>query len=587
MGITLVVLAILQYRWIGEVGQAERVRLRSSLDNAVRQFRNEFNSELRRLCIAFELEPDALAAHDWDILIERYDDWRKEERHTKLVEDVFLLIGRPNGESESLWLDDQAGQWLPSELPERLAPIRRYLGRMPPGRPPASGVVAALPWRVLTKDLALVEVLPAPRQVEGTPAPPDFLMLSLDARYFKEVFLAEMIRRHFRDHPEMGFEAAVVSDSQHPEVVCASDPQQAAGLVETPDVRIRLLWDPEDLPPGGIDGRPLPAAPNRPTRRNRPAFVASAPDAGEWQVVARFRAGSLDQIVSRSRRRNLAVSFGVLVLLAAGMTLIFLGARRSHQLAELQMRFVAGVSHDLRTPLAVICSAAENLADGVFDSGSPRVREYGAAIRAEGRKLSAMVEQILQYASLKPGSRKQDLQPVDVSGLINAAIAEEQGLAASAGIALEAEIAGDLPPVLGHRAALQQALRNLVANSLKHAASGRWVRIRATRVPGSKDGEIAISVEDKGPGIPAEDLPHVFDPFYRGRNAVGSGVPGSGLGLSVVKQSVAEMGGRVSVRSAPGLGSTFTICLPSASPASASPETQLEVASNEPKDTSG
>jgi signal transduction histidine kinase len=569
MGMTLAVLAVLQYRWISDVSLAERTRLRVSLDNAVQQFRTEFNAELRRVCVAFELEPDELAARNWNRLIERYEDWLGEERHTKLVEDVFLLTSRPDGEMESQWLDAQAGQWLPAGWPGRLDPIRKQLDRRVPGRGPGPVAGRFSLWRVLAEDFVLVQPLVAPEINSGAPELAGYLVLVLSRQYFQDVFLPEMLHRYFRNQVDTDFEAAVVMGSDRGRILCASDLQPPARLLDTPEIRVRLLWDRSDLMPMGAGvPPPLPRFPL--ARRNRRAPFLSGGEANDWEIVASYRGGSLEEIAARSRGRSLAVSFGVLLLLGAGMTVIVLGARRAHKLADLQMKFVAGVSHDLRTPLAVICSAADNLAEGVIEASSPRVKEYGALIRTEGRKLKAMVEQTLHYASLQAGSRKIDLQPVTVLELVNTVLADEQATIKSLEMTVETDIPSDLPAVLCHRASLQQALRNLVSNSLKHGASGHWMCIRAAAYYGGGKNEVSISVEDRGPGIDAADLPHLFEPFYRGRNAEAAGVPGSGLGLSVVDQSISAMGGRVEVRSVPGRGSTFNLYLP------ASPDTAAD-----------
>jgi signal transduction histidine kinase len=330
-----------------------------------------------------------------------------------------------------------------------------------------------------------------------------------------------------------------------------------------PDVRVRLLWDRTDLIPAGAGSPPrFPPHPLVGQNPGIPLFFGN--EANEWELIAVFRGGSLEEIVSRSRRRTLAVSFGVLLLLGLGVTVIIIGARRAQLLADLQMKFVTGVSHDLRTPLAVICSAADNLAEGVIDDSKHRVKEYGTLIRSEGRKLSSMVEQILQYASLKSGPRKTDLRPVVLRNLVDDVLTDEKRLIDSIGFRVEVDIPEDLPAAWADPGILQQALRNLVCNSLKHGASGCWMRVRAMRVATAGKKEVSVSVEDRGPGIDPEDLPHVFEPFYRGRNASASDIPGSGLGLSVVEQSIIAMGGRVEARSHAGSGSTFTLYLPAA-----------------------
>jgi signal transduction histidine kinase len=230
------------------------------------------------------------------------------------------------------------------------------------------------------------------------------------------------------------------------------------------------------------------------------------------------------------------------------------------------MEFVAGVSHELRTPIAVIKSAAENLSQGVV--GSPeRVKRYGEAIGAEARRLGEMVEHVIQYSGLESGRGIGAHAPVSAAGIVAEAIGEARPVIAAAGVRVEQTIADDLPPVVGDAVALRSAIQNLIANAVKYGGEDRWVGVRVESTGTAKRGDVSITIEDHGAGIPAEDLPHIFEPFYRGADAISRQVHGNGLGLSIVKRIVAAHGGRLSVTTRQGGGSAFTIVLPAADPA--------------------
>jgi signal transduction histidine kinase len=124
---------------------------------------------------------------------------------------------------------------------------------------------------------------------------------------------------------------------------------------------------------------------------------------------------------------------------------------------------------------------------------------------------------------------------------------------------VERDLQPDLPPVLADAAALRRAVQNLVENAVKYGGQAGWLGVRAHR---SGSGQVEITVADRGPGIRAEDLPHLFKPFFRGRHAAAGGVPGSGLGLSLVRHIAEAHGGRVTVET--GEGSAFTLHLPAA-----------------------
>jgi signal transduction histidine kinase len=268
--------------------------------------------------------------------------------------------------------------------------------------------------------------------------------------------------------------------------------------------------------------------------------------------------------VSAARRRNLGISFGVLLLLTVSVALLANASRRAQRLARQQMEFVAGVSHELRTPVAVIRSASENLAHGVV-SGE-RVKSYGQLLQTEARRLGEMVERVLQFAGIESGLGFATRVSLSPSEIIEGAIDSSLPLLENGAVQIHREIAADLPPVLGDAQALRSAVQNLIANAVKYGGRDRWVGIRAEHAQVRRRSEVRITVSDHGNGIPASELPHIFDPFYRGADAVERQVHGNGLGLSLVKRIVAAHGGRVTVTSKAGAGSSFTISLPAIPP---------------------
>jgi signal transduction histidine kinase len=267
--------------------------------------------------------------------------------------------------------------------------------------------------------------------------------------------------------------------------------------------------------------------------------------------------------VARVRRRNLAISFGVLLLLTISVGVLTLSSQRAQRLARQQMEFIAGVSHELRTPVAVIRSAAENLSHGVVGSGD-RVKQYGRAIETEARRLGDMVERVLQYAGIASGIGLASRVPLGPAEIIESAA--DAALHAVGSARIDRHIATDLPVVVGDPAALRSAVENLIANAVKYGGADGWVGIRAERGGTRRRPEVLITVEDHGAGIPSDELPHIFNAFYRGQNATARQIHGNGLGLALVRQIVVAHGGRVTVSSRLGSGSAFTIHLPAAEP---------------------
>jgi signal transduction histidine kinase len=173
-----------------------------------------------------------------------------------------------------------------------------------------------------------------------------------------------------------------------------------------------------------------------------------------------------------------------------------------------------------------------------------------------------MVERVLQYAGIESGLGFGARAPLAPAEIIDSAIDNALPLLGPDTVKVERNIADSLPPVLGDAAALRSAIQNLVANAVKYGGTDRWVGVKAEHVRDRR--QVRITVSDHGPGIPARDLPHIFDPFYRGGDALEQQIHGNGLGLSLVKKIVAAHGGQVSVATRPGAGTAFTIVLPAA-----------------------
>jgi signal transduction histidine kinase len=282
---------------------------------------------------------------------------------------------------------------------------------------------------------------------------------------------------------------------------------------------------------------------------------------GGWTLRLQHRAGSLAAAVERARQRNLLLSFGILGVLVASVGLVMMNARRAERLAARQMDFVATVSHELRTPVAVIRSAAQNLSAGIVQDPA-QARRYGEVIETEGRRLTDMVEHVLEYAGLSGKGRPPISRPVDAAALAREVVDTAVATSATA-LTFDLDVEPGTPAVMIDPDALRRALQNLVGNAVKHAGDGGWIGVSVARDADAR--RVRLSVADRGPGIAPEDLPHVFDPFYRGRRAVDRQVQGNGLGLSLVKRIAEAHGGRVRVTSVPGEGATFTIAVPAAS----------------------
>jgi signal transduction histidine kinase len=233
---------------------------------------------------------------------------------------------------------------------------------------------------------------------------------------------------------------------------------------------------------------------------------------------------------------------------------------RQRRLGEMKSNIVASVSHELRAPIGAMRLMTESLERGtVTDAG--RQQEYFRIIGQECRRLSSLVENVLDLSRIDRGTREYAFEPADLDALVARTVEVMRPCAAERQVNLvQATFAADRAAGLRRidGAAIQQALTNLVDNAIKHSPAGSTVCVELEADASSA----RIFVEDDGPGIPEEEQERIFEPFYRLGSELRRETQGIGIGLSIAKQIVEAHGGRITVDSSPGTGSGFTIVLP-------------------------
>ncbi|WP_338825294.1 Sensor histidine kinase ResE [Moorella humiferrea] len=228
------------------------------------------------------------------------------------------------------------------------------------------------------------------------------------------------------------------------------------------------------------------------------------------------------------------------------------------KLEQLRQEFLAGVSHDLRTPLTFIQGYAEALADGLA-AGEKERQEYINIILAEAVRLRRLVDDLLELNKMAAGQLPLEMAVIDVKELLAGVVRKFRPLLAEQGLELELEMPPSLPTVRADAGRLEQVMTNLLDNARNHTPPGGRIKVTAGQV----DKDIKVSVIDTGSGIPAEDLPYIWERFYKVDKSRSRRDGGSGLGLAIVKSLVEAHGGRVEVESQLGKGSTFSFYLPS------------------------
>ncbi|MCI0660352.1 MAG: HAMP domain-containing histidine kinase, partial [Acidobacteria bacterium] len=436
-----------------------------------------------------------------------------------------------------------------------------------------------------------------------------FVVVTLNINYLKHELIPSLARRYFADGSAEGgleYNLSIISRLNPHSPIFSTDPQAARDAAASNDATADLFgvrfWMYKNRiggagsgPPSlrfknspsadaievGVVGTsiplmqlPMPISNNSPSANITAAAANDAKDQIKngvigllhddlhWQLLLKHRAGSLDLAIAQGRRRNLAISFGILQLLVISVVIVFISSHRARRLARQQVEFVAGVSHELRTPVSVISMTSSNLAYGRIRDFQ-KVKQYGELIQAEGRRLAEMIEQVLSFAGVDAKPSSMSRVTVDVASIIDNALVAMRPQMEEKGFVYLEEISQDLPQINVNARSIEHAVQNLLSNAVKYSGDSRHIRLKAQPAK-SRYGaeEIQITVQDYGIGIEPRELPEIFEPFRRGREVIELNIAGTGLGLSLVKQIMEAHGGRVSVNSVYRQGSAFTLHLP-------------------------
>ena len=231
--------------------------------------------------------------------------------------------------------------------------------------------------------------------------------------------------------------------------------------------------------------------------------------------------------------------------------------KKQRELERLRADLIAWVGHDLQTPLASMRAILEALEDGVVDDPQTVKRYLGTAQR-DVRSLSVLIDDLFQMAQLDTGGIPLDRATSSLSDLISDTLESFSELALRQGVKLEGSVDADVDPVMMDTQRIGRVLNNLIGNALRHTPTAGQVNVRARRTALG----VEVSVSDTGEGIRAEDLPHVFESFYRGEKSRSRSTGGAGLGLAISRGIVQAHGGEINVQSEAGHGSQFTFFLP-------------------------
>ncbi len=598
----LTVFAGTQYYLLNQNGEARRDQLQRRVESDTARMADELDRDLQSLSVSLQGYADLRNADEAGQFSERFFSWRERSPFAGLVEKVVFLPAKP--EQTCFVYDVAARKFVEAEYDGSLKDLLQLFEKEDP-----SSQFNAENLVIRAKTINR-EGQPAPTTITRTPEGLSTftvllkdrfsgdLLVFLDRKEITAGIFPALSERYFPDHDFN----VVVSTKDNKELFSLDGP------VTEPDAQSPIFG----VIPAGIAFLSAQSTENGgPTRRSihvstsknvavtKPLIAQGVPyqptesdkesrekefsgimelQTGDmkvrstqvlstsrvmtkieehWQLKVQHKKGSIAAFVGGETNKSLLFGLAIYLLIGASILAIVLSAVRAKRYAQRQVDFVSSVSHEFRTPLSVIYSAGENLADGVA-ADAEQVRRYGDLVKNEGRKLSGMVEQILAFAGARSGARKYNFASCDISDVVDDAVSECSTLLRDNGFVFESNVEPGLPPITADRDALSSAIQNLIANAVKYSNGNRGIELSARQ----KGDSLMIAVSDHGIGISLKDMKHIFEPFFRSRQVVDAQIHGNGLGLALVRDVVKAHKGSVQAESELGKGSRFVISLP-------------------------
>lgn len=621
MMVALVTLAVLQYHWLGSVSDAEKKRLQENLDASTENFVSDLNRDLSSLNQAFKIQISNNNKVQIEGLLEKsYLNWLSNTEYPQLIDSLFFVQDvYGNDPVVNLFATDPVrlttiekpkhlAQWIDKQnSTKKHASSSIDLLRSPDFGEPT---LIAVPVQLL--DLITIENENSGKNMQvslNIDQGDDVVLLQLDDNVIKNQIIPEIAKTYFSDSYKDQYNLSIVKEeADEDKMGSIYFTTSEDDVIPNPDFKKKLrnfdftsvfviqsennisdmnpLFKNLEAFPGKLQSikienessaKGFAMSSESSQMRFRSAtkdsvftvkkdttintsFSADFTTAG-WQFWLSFKEGSLDSFVNKAKNRNLIISFGILLILGFCVGMIVLFSKRSQDLAEKQMLFVAGVSHELRTPLTVIRSAAENLNEGVVQT-EERKKEYVRLMLKEGRRLSDMVDQIMEFSGIQSGKKIYQFSDFEIKDFIEEVNSECRTLLEEQGMTLEYSIHASTGSIFADRDALFLAVGNLIQNAIKFSNGSKLISLKVDDVEFRSKNAIRFQIIDHGIGIPEEEQKQIFEPFFRGKKSVEDQVKGNGIGLSLVQKVAKAHHGDIQLKSKQDHGSIFSLIIP-------------------------
>ncbi|GAB5407851.1 MAG: hypothetical protein BalsKO_02160 [Balneolaceae bacterium] len=624
MLVALIFLAGLQYKWLGSVSEAEKERLEESLSAAAENFVADFNQVFTELGQTFRIQVSNPDEDISGSLNESYLNWLTGSNYANVLDSVFI-VRKSGSESPSVLLfstdpatleqilpSESVANWIQNDSKKSTAD-KRVSFRVNPEF--SEQTFLSIPIQFLDMIQVNNEEFGQKVSVQLTVDQlDDIILLKLNDAFIKEEIIPEIARIYFSNSFEDQYQLSLIKEEDTPVVYYTSGdtnnipkpdftssldrynfnnvvvfksqsnfssnvnipqiPRDLRFSVENSDLFIESQKDSSDRSlefQSHILSRNITGIGSNTTRSStwsvqsqdttiRTSLRGSMINS-PWELWLSFKEGSLDAFVNKTRNRNLGISFGILSIMGISVILIVVFSQRSRELADQQMLFVAGVSHELRTPITVIRSAAENLTEGVVQDEN-RKKQYADLMLKEGRRLSDMVDQIMEFSGIQSGKRVYHYRLIELEEILESIKDECKHLLDDNGMHIEYSISTKKKTIYGDPDAIFLSITNLINNAVKFSGESKKILLKINEVKFKGNNALQIQVQDYGIGIPEKEQSVIFKPFFRGEKPVNDQVKGNGIGLSLVQKVAMAHRGEVTLKSEEGEGSTFTLILP-------------------------